>query len=172
LPKRKAWNSTYSIRGTGIPVYDKRAHAAVVSKFTYLLVHIKITSFLMRDSKQLPQYFNSIGIIALYYLQIYQNYLCNPNGLHKSYDFLQNCIMAGLNEEDILLKNKIADRIKFLRANTGLSQSEFSKKYEIDRQILNRWESKNNKRGLTIYTIAKFCHLIGISLKDFFDFEA
>ncbi|HAY3499782.1 helix-turn-helix transcriptional regulator [Elizabethkingia anophelis] len=79
--------------------------------------------------------------------------------------------MAKLNEEDILLKNKIADRIKFLRANTGLTQSEFAKKYEIDRQILNRWESKNNKRGLTIYTIAKFCDLLEISLKDFFDFE-
>ncbi|MBP1167637.1 MULTISPECIES: helix-turn-helix domain-containing protein [Weeksellaceae] len=79
--------------------------------------------------------------------------------------------MAGLNEEDILLKNKIADRIKFLRANTGLSQSEFAKKYEIDRQILNRWESKSNKRGLTIYTIAKFCGLLGISLKEFFDFD-
>lgn len=79
--------------------------------------------------------------------------------------------MAGLNEEDVVLKNKIADRIKFLRANTGLSQSEFAKKYEIDRQIINRWESKNNNRGLAIYTIAKFCTLIGISLKDFFDFD-
>lgn len=77
--------------------------------------------------------------------------------------------MAALNEEDIILKNKIADRIKFLRATTGLSQSEFAKKFEIDRQILNRWESKNNKRGITIYTIAKFCNLIGISLKEFFD---
>ncbi|WP_144282013.1 helix-turn-helix transcriptional regulator [Chryseobacterium echinoideorum] len=80
--------------------------------------------------------------------------------------------MAALTEEDIILKNKIADRIKFLRASTGLSQSEFAKKFEIDRQILNRWESKNNKRGLTIYTIAKFSKLIGISLKDFFDFES
>lgn len=79
--------------------------------------------------------------------------------------------MAGLNDEDILLKNKIADRIKFLRVNTGLSQSEFAKKYEIDRQILNRWESKSNKRGLTIYTIGKFCSLLGISLKEFFDFD-
>lgn len=79
--------------------------------------------------------------------------------------------MGTLNEEDILLKNKIADRIKFLRANTDLSQSEFAKKFEIDRQIVNRWESKNNKRGLTIYTIAKFCDLVGISLKDFFDFD-
>ncbi|MCT3805395.1 helix-turn-helix transcriptional regulator [Elizabethkingia anophelis] len=78
--------------------------------------------------------------------------------------------MAALTEEDIILKNKIADRIKFLRASTGLSQSEFAKKFEIDRQILNRWESKNNKRGLTIYTISKFSNLIGISLKDFFDF--
>lgn len=28
----------------------------------------------MRDSKQLHQYFNSIGIIAFYYLQIYKNF--------------------------------------------------------------------------------------------------
>ena len=80
--------------------------------------------------------------------------------------------MAALNEDDIILKNKIADRIKFLRADTGLSQSEFAKKFEIDRQILNRWESKNNKRGLTIYTISKFCDFVGISLKDFFDFDS
>lgn len=80
--------------------------------------------------------------------------------------------MGALDERDILLKNKIADRIKFFRVNTGLSQSEFAKKFEIDRQILNRWESTNNKRGLTIYTIAKFCDLVGISLKDFFDFDS
>lgn len=80
--------------------------------------------------------------------------------------------MAELNEEDITLKNKIADRIKFLRTNSGLSQSEFAKKFEIDRQILNRWESKNNKRGLSIYTIAKFCDFVEISLKEFFDFDA
>lgn len=79
--------------------------------------------------------------------------------------------MAGLNEEDVLLKNKIADRIKFLRASTGLSQSDFAKKFEIDRQILNRWESKNNKRGLTIYTISKFCNFVGISLKIFLIFK-
>lgn len=79
--------------------------------------------------------------------------------------------MAELSEEDILLKNKIAERISFLRKNTGLSQSEFAKKHEIDRQIINRWESKYNKRGITIYTISKFCSLIGISLKDFFDFD-
>ncbi len=78
--------------------------------------------------------------------------------------------MAELDKEDIILKNQIADRIKFLRAKTGLSQSEFAKKHEIDRQILNRWESTNNKRGVTIYTIKRFCKMIGIPLKEFFDY--
>ena len=77
--------------------------------------------------------------------------------------------MAELEKEDIILKNKIADRIQSLRIKTGLSQSEFAQKHDIDRQIVNRWES-NNKRGITIYTINKFCNMIGISLKDFFDF--
>jgi DNA-binding XRE family transcriptional regulator len=78
--------------------------------------------------------------------------------------------MAELEKEDIILKNKIADRIQSLRIETGLSQSEFAQKHDIDRQIINRWESTTNKRGITIYTINKFCKMIGISLKDFFDF--
>ena len=61
--------------------------------------------------------------------------------------------MAELDKEDIILKNKIAERIQVLRTKTGLSHSEFAKKHEIDRQILN-----------------KFCKMINISLQDFFDF--
>ena len=38
-------NSTYHVRGTGIPCNDKRAHARVVSQSAYHLV-AKITSFL------------------------------------------------------------------------------------------------------------------------------
>lgn len=79
--------------------------------------------------------------------------------------------MSKLTSEDTVLKNKIAERIKFLRMKTGLSQSDFAKKYDIDRQILNRWESKSNKRGVTIYTINKFCNMLGITLKEFFDFD-
>ena len=79
--------------------------------------------------------------------------------------------MSKLTNEDTVLKNKIAERIKFLRMKTGLSQSDFAKKYDIDRQILNRWENKSNKRGVTIYTIGKFCNMIGITLKEFFDFD-
>lgn len=79
--------------------------------------------------------------------------------------------MAELTKEDTVLKNKIAERIRSLREKTGLSQSDFAKKYDIDRQILNRWESTNNKRGVTIYTIQKFCDMLEITLKEFFDFE-
>ena len=79
--------------------------------------------------------------------------------------------MAGLDKKDIILKNKIAKRVKSLRMKTGLSQSEFAKEHDIDRQIINRWESTSNKRGITIYTIKRFCNMLEISLKDFFDFE-
>jgi transcriptional regulator with XRE-family HTH domain len=78
--------------------------------------------------------------------------------------------MAELDKEDIVLKNKIAERIQLLRIKTGLSQSEFAQKHDIDRQIINRWESNKNKRGVTIYTIKKFCNMLNITLKDFFDF--
>ncbi|UPT69965.1 MAG: helix-turn-helix domain-containing protein [Flavobacterium sp. JAD_PAG50586_2] len=79
--------------------------------------------------------------------------------------------MAELDKEDIFLKNQIADRVQYLRNKTGLSQTDFAKKHDIDRQIINRWESKTNKRGITIYTIKKFCNMLGISLKEFFDFQ-
>jgi len=78
--------------------------------------------------------------------------------------------MAELEKDDIILKNQIAERIKYLRNKTGLTQTEFANKHEIERQILNRWESTTNKRGVTIYTIKKFCNMLGISLKEFFDF--
>lgn len=79
--------------------------------------------------------------------------------------------MAELEKEDIFLKNQIANRVQHLRSKTGLSQTDFAKKHDIDRQIINRWESKTNKRGITIYTIKKFCNMLGISLKEFFDFQ-
>jgi transcriptional regulator with XRE-family HTH domain len=77
--------------------------------------------------------------------------------------------MAELTKEDTILQIKIAERIQFLRLKTGLSQTDFAEKHHIDRQIVNRWESTKNKRGVTIYSIQKFCNMINISLKDFFD---
>ncbi|SHG81692.1 Helix-turn-helix [Flavobacterium micromati] len=77
--------------------------------------------------------------------------------------------MAELTKEDTVLQRKISERIEFLRLQTGLSQSDFAKKYDIDRQVINRWESTKNKRGVTVYSIKKFCDMINIKLKDFFD---
>lgn len=81
----------------------------------------------------------------------------------------ENCSMAELTEEDIILKIKIIERIQFLRLQTGLSQTDFAEKHHIDRQVINRWESLKNKRGVTIYTIQKFCKMLNITLSDFFD---
>lgn len=77
--------------------------------------------------------------------------------------------MAERTGEDIILKDKVVERIEFLRLKTGLSQTDFAKEHNIDRQVIHRWESKKNKRGVTIYTIKKFCDMIGIGLKEFFD---
>lgn len=74
--------------------------------------------------------------------------------------------MTGLSNYDEDLKRKIAQRIRQLREQTGLSQSEFARENLIDRQTLNRWETG---RGVTIYTISKFCSLVKMELKDFFD---
>ncbi|WP_034894552.1 transcriptional regulator [Gillisia sp. Hel_I_29] len=67
------------------------------------------------------------------------------------------------------LNDKIAIRIKYLRENIEPIQSKFADDNMIDRQIVNRWESTTDKRGLSIHTINRFCNMISISLKDFFD---
>lgn len=92
---------------------------------------------------------------------------------------LQNCSMASLSKEDIILANKIADRIKSLRiAACGEKQMNFVERYNIEKQNISRWEGhikidrktgKPKGRGITIYTIKKFCDLLGITLDDFFN---
>lgn len=77
--------------------------------------------------------------------------------------------MSKLTEEDIKLRNQITKRFIYLREATGLTQSEFAKLHDIDRQQINRWESFEVDRGVTIYTIKRFCALLKISLKEFFD---
>lgn len=89
--------------------------------------------------------------------------------------------MSKLSKEDIILANKIADRIKSLRTqDTGDKLINFANKHHIDKQEISRWEGhvkkdiatgKTKGRGITVYTIKKFCDLISISLNDFFDDE-
>jgi hypothetical protein len=86
--------------------------------------------------------------------------------------------MSGLSDNDIILANKIADRIKALRIQcTGDKQADFVKKFNVDKQDISRWENHLKKdrktgkmkgRGITIYTIQNFCNLIGITLEIFF----
>lgn len=77
--------------------------------------------------------------------------------------------MSKLTKEDIKLRTQITQRFINLRKASGLTQSEFAKLHEIDRQQVNRWESFETERGVTIYTINRFCLLINITLKEFFD---
>jgi transcriptional regulator with XRE-family HTH domain len=75
--------------------------------------------------------------------------------------------MAGsLDKIDIELRDKIAARIKELRESSGKSQTEFALELGVDKQTLHRLESG---RGATIYSINKFCKVIGITLSEFFD---
>lgn len=92
-------------------------------------------------------------------------------GLHYIIKKHQNCSMGQLTKEDTILQIKIAERIQFLRLKTGLSQTDFAQKYHIDRQVVNRWESTRNKRGVTVYSIQKFCKMLDITLQEFFDDE-
>jgi transcriptional regulator with XRE-family HTH domain len=75
--------------------------------------------------------------------------------------------MAGqLDKADIELRKKIAARIKELRISSGKSQTEFAYDLGIDKQTMYRLESG---RGATVYSIAKFCRVRGMTLGQFFD---
>ena len=76
--------------------------------------------------------------------------------------------MPELSPQDEQLRIQIAQRIKSLREASGMNQAEFAREHLIDRQTLNRWE---NGRGVTIYTVNKFCDFVNISLGDFFSKE-
>jgi|TARA_E500000318_G_scaffold111893_1_gene132427 DNA-binding XRE family transcriptional regulator len=76
--------------------------------------------------------------------------------------------MGKLKPEDIALNNKIARRIKELRIKADPNQKRFAENNDLERQTLNRWESVNDNRGVSIHTISKFCRMVNISLKEFF----
>ena len=79
--------------------------------------------------------------------------------------------MAHLKPEDIVLNLRIAMRIKELRIKVEPNQSKFAETNLIDRQLLSRWENINDNRGVSIHTISRFCKMINITLKQFFDSE-
>lgn len=77
--------------------------------------------------------------------------------------------MAKLTEEDNKLKSKIKIRLNTLLAEKGWNQSAYAVESETDRQSVNRWVNDKNDRGISIYTINKFCKIIDVTLDYFFD---
>jgi len=77
--------------------------------------------------------------------------------------------MGSLDMDDTIFNQKVALRLRNLRKKRHHIQAHFAKEHNIDRQTLSRWENPNDKRGISIHTIRRFCKLINISLKDFFD---
>ncbi|AXY77958.1 XRE family transcriptional regulator [Paraflavitalea soli] len=71
-----------------------------------------------------------------------------------------------LSKDDAKLKDKIASRLKEIRESTGKNKTEFAYDLGVDKQVVSRLE---NGRGATIYTIDKYCKVMGITLSDFFD---
>lgn len=65
----------------------------------------------------------------------------------------------------------IGERIRFIRINKlNLCQNDLAKIMEIDRTYLSRIES--GKQNLTVEMLIRICEKgLGISVKDFFDFE-
>lgn len=77
--------------------------------------------------------------------------------------------MAKLTEEDKILRSKIILRLKELRESSTHKQTVFAHEMGLDKQLINSWESLNNNRGISIYSINKICIVLKISLKEFFN---
>lgn len=80
--------------------------------------------------------------------------------------------MSTNKKKETQLNNQISLRIKELRESREPIQAKFAADNLIDRQLLSRWESISDTRGVSIHTIKKFCDMIEISLFDFFDHES
>jgi len=82
---------------------------------------------------------------------------------------MKNCYsnIQIMSDEELLIAIKI--RYRQLREEQELKQIEFAHKYNLDRQQVNNWESFNSTRGVSIYTINRFCKMIDRDIKYFFD---
>ena len=63
----------------------------------------------------------------------------------------------------------IGNRVKNLRINKGLSQDELARRIDFDRTYLSRVES--GKQNMTVETLFKICEGLGVTIKEFFDFD-
>lgn len=77
--------------------------------------------------------------------------------------------MSKLSEKDLQLRDNIKKRMNELLEESKLAQSTFADKANIDRQHINRWVNPNSNRGVSIYNLNKFCNILDVTLKTFFD---
>ena len=68
-----------------------------------------------------------------------------------------------------MITHEVGSRIRYLRTQMGLSQEKLALKAGIDRTYLAGIES--GKRNATITSIEKIITALGVSFKEFFDFE-
>ena len=69
-----------------------------------------------------------------------------------------------------MITEDVGNRIKYLRAQKGLSQEKLALKAGIDRTYLAGIE--NAKRNATLISIDKIVSALEVSLSDFFDFDS
>lgn len=63
----------------------------------------------------------------------------------------------------------IGNIVKNLRINKGLSQDELSRRVDFDRTYLSRVES--GKQNMTVDALLKICDGLGVTIKEFFNFN-
>jgi len=79
--------------------------------------------------------------------------------------------MASLRKEDIILRDKIKQRLINLREQAGKKPAKLSQNVDVDRQNFQYWEKLDGSRGISIYSLARICSALNISLSDFFNDE-
>lgn len=67
-----------------------------------------------------------------------------------------------------MIRTKIGNRIKKLRAKNGLSQEKLANICELDRTYIASVEK--GKRNISIINLEKIVNSLNISLKEFFEF--
>lgn len=67
------------------------------------------------------------------------------------------------------IKSKIGNRIKFLREEKDMSQKDLAYSSDLDRSYIASVES--GQRNISIVNIEKIATALGVSMKDFFNFN-
>ena len=66
-----------------------------------------------------------------------------------------------------MIKKKLGQRIKVLRAKAQISQEELASRADLDRTYINSVE--NGKRNISIVNIEKIASALKCSIKEFFN---